>query len=109
MKNLQYMPHVLLLTTRQKAKIRNAFANNMSIDKIVRKTELSKIIQSFGFLRAFLGKLAGPLMKVAAPLAKDVLAPAGTIASAFAIDDGIQRRMRGKGVVKAGKGITLVI
>ena len=48
-------------------------------------------------------------MNVADPLAKDVLAPAGTIASAFAIDDGIQRRMRGKGVVKAGKGITLVI
>ena len=34
------------------------------------KTQLSKMIQSGGFLGNLLGKLAGPLMKVAMPLAK---------------------------------------
>ena len=50
---------------RQK-KLRNAFNNNMSTDK----AHTSKIIQSGGFLGPLLTKLAGPLMKVAIPLAK---------------------------------------
>ena len=48
-------------------------------------------------------------MKIAAPLAKNILAPLATIASAYAIDESIQRKLRGGGVVRAGKGITLVI
>ena len=56
-------------------------------------------------------------MKVAVPLAKNVLPPLANIASAFAIDGAVQRRMRGRGViatrgagvVRAGKGITFVI
>ena len=40
------MLHELFLTTRQATKIRNAFANNMSIDNKLRKTQISKIIQS---------------------------------------------------------------
>ena len=35
------------------------------------------MIQSGGFLGNLLGKLAGPLMKAAMPLAKNVLAPLG--------------------------------
>ena len=40
--------HELLLTTRQKTKLRNAFNNNMSTDLKLFKTQISKIIQSGG-------------------------------------------------------------
>ena len=39
-------PHELFLTTRQTTKIRNAFANNMSTDIKLSKTQISKIIKS---------------------------------------------------------------
>ena len=68
-------PQELLLTNRQLANIRKAFANHSSIDIKLSKTQLPKMIQSGGFLGKILGKLAGPLMKVAMPLAKNVLAP----------------------------------
>ena len=42
-------PHKLLLTNRQVANIRKAFANNSSIDVKLSKTPLSKMIQSGGF------------------------------------------------------------
>ena len=64
--------HKLLLTARQKTKLRNAFNNNMSTDLKLSKAQISKIIQSGGFLGSFISKLAGPLMKVTIPLAKDV-------------------------------------
>ena len=83
------LPHELFLTARQKTKIKNAFANNMSNDLKLGKAQLSKIIQLGGFLGALFGKLAGPLMKVAFPLAKNVLAPLATLASASAIDAAI--------------------
>ena len=63
------LPHVLLLTTTQKAKLRNAFENNMWTDIKLSKTQISKIIQSEGFLCLLLSKI-GSLMKVAVPLAK---------------------------------------
>ena len=53
------VPHELFLITRKATKIRNAFANNMSIDMKLIKTQISKIIQSgeyFGFLSANLVK-----------------------------------------------------
>ena len=62
--------HELLLITRQKSKLRNAFENNMSINIKLFKAQISKVIQSGGFLGSLLRKLAGPLMKVAVPLAK---------------------------------------
>ena len=40
------LPHELLLTTRQKTKLRNAFNNNMSTDLKLSKAQISKIIQS---------------------------------------------------------------
>ena len=86
------LPHELLLTTRQKAKVRNAFNNNRSTDLKLSKAQVSKIIQSGGFLASLLSKLAGPLMKVAIPLAKNVLAPLGITAAASAIDAGIQKK-----------------
>ena len=55
------------------------------------------MIQSGGFLGNLLGKLAGPLMKVAMPLAKNVLAPLGLSAAMSAIDGSIKKKMLGSG------------
>ena len=68
-----------------------------------------KIIQSGGFLGALLGKLASPLMKFGVPLAKNFLVSLPTMTSAYATDGAIQRKMVGKGVARAEKGITLGI
>ena len=76
------LPHEFLLTTRQKTKLRNAFNNNMSTDLKLSKAEISKIIQSERFLAKLLSKLVGPLIKVAIPLAKNILASLGTTAAA---------------------------
>ena len=89
--------HELLLTNKQVANIRKAFANHSSIDIKLPKTQLSKMTQSGGFLGNLLGKLAGPLMKVAMPLAKNVLAPLGLSAAMFAIDGSIKKKMLGSG------------
>ena len=60
------LPHELLLTTRQTTKLRNAIESNMSTDIKVSKAQISKIIQSGGFL----DKLLGPLLKTRLPLIK---------------------------------------
>ena len=91
------MPLELLLTTRQKTKLRNAFNNNMSTDLKLSKAQISKIIQPGGFLRSLLSKLAGPLMEVAVPfvpLAKNILAPLGMTAAASGIDAGIKKKKK---------------
>ena len=44
------LPHELLLTTRQKTKLRNAFNNNMSTDLKLSRAQIYKIIQSGGIL-----------------------------------------------------------
>ena len=46
----------------------------MSADIKRDKTQIPKITLSGGFLGALLSKIAGPLMKVAAPLAKNISA-----------------------------------
>ena len=90
-------PHELLLTNRQVVNIRKDFANNLSTDIKLSKAQLSKMIQSGGFLGNLLGKLAGPLIKVAMPLAKNVLAPLGLSAAMSAIDGCIKKKMLGSG------------
>ena len=92
-----YLPHELLLVTRQKTKLKNAFNNNMTTDLKLSKAQISKIIQLGGFLGLMLSKLAGLLMKVAIPLAKKVLAPLGIKAVASAIDAGVQKKIHGFG------------
>ena len=91
------LPHELLLTTRQKTKLRNAFNNNMSTDIKLSKAQIVTIIQSGGFLGSLSSKLAGPLMKIAVPLTKNILAPLGITATASAIDAGIQKTIHGSG------------
>ena len=90
-------PHELLLSTRQRKNLRNAFNNNLSIDLKLSKAQISKIIQSRGFLESLLSKLASPLMKVAIPLATNVLVQLGITAATSAIDAGIQKKIYGSG------------
>ena len=95
------LPQELLLTTRQKTKLRNSFNNNMSTDLKLSKAQISKIIQSGGFL----GRLLGPLLKtglpliknVIKPLAKSILIPLGLTAAASAADAGIHKKILGSG------------
>ena len=91
------MEMICLMTIRQKTKLRNAFNNNMSTDLKLSKAQISKIIQCGGFLGSLLSKLAGPLMKVAVPQAKNILAPLGITAAASATDAGIQKKIHGSG------------
>ena len=57
-----------------------------------------KLSKAGGFLGKVLSKLAGPLMKVAMPLAKNVLAPLGLTAAMSALDGNIQKKIHGSGV-----------
>ena len=91
------LPHELLLTTRQRTKLGNAFENNMSTDIKLLKAQISKIIQSVGFLGSLLSTLAGPLMKATPPLAKNILAALGITAATSAIDAKIQKKIHGSG------------
>ena len=88
-------PHELLSTNRQVANIRKAFANHSSTDIKLAKTQLSKMIQSGGFLGKPLGLLLTtglPLMKsVIKPLAKNVLILLGLTTAASAADAGIHK------------------
>ena len=87
------LPHELLLTTRQKTKLRNAFNNNISTDIKHSIAQIFKIIQPGGFLGSLLSRIAGPLRKVAVPLTKSILAPLGITAAASAINAGIQNKI----------------
>ena len=96
--NKDETPHELLLTTRQNTKLRNTVNNNSATDIKLSKAQIKKIIQSGGFLGKLLSKLAGPLMNVALPLAKNILAPLGLTAAMSAIDGSIQKKIHGSGV-----------
>ena len=93
-------PNELLLTSRQVANLPKAFANYLSTDIKLSKTQISMMIQSGGFL----GRLLGPLLKarlalmknVIKPLAKSVLIPLGLTAAASA-DAGILKKFLGSG------------
>ena len=101
-------PHELLLTNGQVSNIRKAFANNSSLDIEFSKAQLSKMIQSGGFLCKLLGPLLKrglPLMKsVITPLAISVLIPLGLTAAASAADAGIHKKILG-----SGNSATLII
>ena len=94
-------PHELLLTNRQVANIRKAFAKHSSTDIKLSKTQLSKMIESVGFLGRLLGPLLKtglPLMKsVIKPLAESVLIPLGLTAAASPADAGIHKKILGSG------------
>ena len=94
--NKDELPHELLLITRQNTKLRNVINNNLATDIKLSNSQIKKLTQSGRLLGKLLSKLAGPLMKVAMPLAKNVLAPLGLTATLSSIDGGIQEKMRGE-------------
>ena len=89
-------PHELLSTNREVTNLRKASANNSSTDINLSKTQLSKMIQSGGFL----DRLLRPLLKtglqlienVIKPLAKSVLIQLGLTAAASAADAGVHKK-----------------
>ena len=100
--------HELLLTNRQVINLRKTFPSQTSTDIKLSKTQLSKMIQSGGFL----GRILGPLLRtglpsmksVIKPLAKSVLVPLGLTAAASAADAGIHKKNLG-----SGQNTTLII
>ena len=94
-------PDKLLLTNRQVENLRRAFAKHTSTGIKLSKTQLSKMIQSAGFL----GRLLGPLLRtglqlmksVIKLLAKSVLVPLGLIAATSAADAEIYKIILGSG------------
>ena len=90
-------PRRLLLTNRQVANLCNAFANYLSADIKLSKTQLSKKIQSGGFL----SRLFCPLLKtelslmknVIKLLTKSVLVPLGLTAAASPADAGMHKKI----------------
>ena len=78
----------------------------MSVDVKLSKKQIKTLIQSGAFLGSLLSKIAGPLMKVAMPLAKNVLVPLGLTAAMSAIDGSIQKKIHGSG---AGTGTTTLV
>ena len=64
-------PHKLLLTNRQVANLHKGFADKSSANIKLSKTQISKMIQSGGFL----GRLLGPLLKTGLLLIKSVIKP----------------------------------
>ena len=90
----------MLLTNTQVLRLRKAFANGLSANTKLSKTQMHKIGQSGGFL----GRLLGPLLKielplignVLKPLAKSVLIPLAAAAAA-AIDEAMHKKTFGSG------------
>ena len=84
------LPHKLLLTTRQTTKLINTIENNLKTDIKLFKAQISKIIQSGGFL----GKIVGPLLNTGLPLLQSVIKPLGLLGlttASSAIDAGVQK------------------
>ena len=87
-------PHKLLLTNRQIANLRKAFANHTSTDIKLSKAQLTKM-QKGGFL-----KFLAPLLKSGLPFLKSVIKPLGMFgltAAAPATDVAINKKILGCG------------
>ena len=91
------IPSEILLTNTQDANLHKAFAGQTSNDIKLSKIQLSKMIQSGGFL----GRLLDPLLKTGLPLIKNVIKPSvkrvliplGLTAAASAADAGIHKKI----------------
>ena len=87
-------PHKLLLTNRQVANLRKAFANHTSTDIKSSKAQLTKM-QKVGFLR-----FLAPLLKSELPLLKSVIKPLGVLgltAATSATYAAINKKILGSG------------
>ena len=81
------LPYELFLTTRQTTKLRNAIESNISANIKLSKAQISKIIQSGGFL----GYLIGPLLKTGLTLLKSVSSI--RLTASLAIDEGVLKNI----------------
>ena len=92
-------PHNLLLPNRQVSNLCKASPNYLSTDIKLLKTQLTKMVQSEGFLGRFLGSLLKtvlPLIKIVIkPLAKSALIPLGLTAATSAANAGIHKKNLG--------------
>ena len=88
-------PHKLLSTDRQVSRSRKAFANNLSGDIKLSKTQLSRIAQSGGFI----GRLIGTLLKVGLLFRKNVLMPLRLTSAASATDATIEKKIYESGMI----------
>ena len=87
--------------TKLSQKLLLTFANYISTDIKLSKTQLSKMIQSGGFL----GRILGPLLKTdlslmksaVQALAKSVLIPLGLTAAVSIADAGVHKKILGSG------------
>ena len=84
-------PHKLLLTNRQVANIRKAFANHASTAIKLSNAQLTKM-QKSGFLN-----FLAPLLKSGLPLLKSVIKPLGMSAATSATDVAINKKILGSG------------
>ena len=90
-----------------KAKIINTFANNISADIKLSKTQISKIIQSGGPFGSWLGNLGQKsLRNIAIYLVRDKIPGLVRNLTSNAINK-FERNISKKGAVRAGKGFTL--
>ena len=102
------MLHELLLTTRQVTKIRNAVANNKSTDKNLSKVQISKVIQSGGSSGSLLGNLGKKVLtNIATFLTRNNLPGLVSNLTSNAVNK-TERKISGKGAVRAGKGFTIL-
>ena len=84
-------PHKLLLTNREVANIRNAFANHTSTDIKLSKAQLTKM-QKGRFLR-----FLPPLLKSGLPLLKSVIKPFAMLGLTAVTDAAINKKILGSG------------
>ena len=85
------LPHELFLTQRQTTKLRNAIENSLQTDIKLSKAQISKIVQSGGFL----DKLRGPLLKTRLSILKSVIKSLGFLgltAASSLIDKSIAKK-----------------
>ena len=88
-------PHNLLLTNTQVSELCKAFANNLSANIKLLKTQLHDMGQSGGFF----GRLLGPSLKPGLPLMKNVLKPlAESILIPLGLTAAIHKKMLGSGM-----------
>ena len=103
------MRHELFLKARQTAKTRSAFANNMSTDIKLCKAQISKVNQLGGSFRSWLSNLGNEaLTNVAIPFVRDNLPGLVSNLTSSAINK-FDRKISGRGAVRAGKRFTLFI
>ena len=103
------LPYEIFLATRQTTKIRNAFANNASTDIKLSKAQISKIFQSGGSFDSWLFNLGKKLLtNIAISLRRVYLPELVSNLTSNAINK-FERKISGKGAVRAGKGFTLFI